>query len=213
MRIPMLAVVVLCLTGCFAFDNPFDTSSQSVVTFQIVINSLKYAGTYLWNAEDAAYEATVNGVPHYVFMDANYLWCLATALGQSYSTAICYCPSPQFRALPLRNGTSWSPSDKLTSVDVSAGGISAPPKPPDGTVTIGDTLQVTFASTISGVGANYLWQGSSNVGITSPTPLGTGSTYHIVDASHPWIRVTITPTDGAGNVIGPPVTSPPVHVS
>jgi hypothetical protein len=213
MRITALAAIVLCLAGCFLFNNPYDTSSPPAVTFQIVINSLSYAGTYVWNPTHSAYEATVGGLPYYVLMDGSGFWCLASALGQNSSTAIDYTPSPVYRGLPITYGPSWHITTLITSVDDSAGGISTTLKPPDGTVSVGDILQVGFSSTIPGVGALYQWQGSSNVGMTSSVALGTGSTYHVLDSSHLWIRVTITPIDGTGKIIGPPVTSPPVHLT
>jgi len=213
MRIVSLTTVWLFLAGCFVFDKTFDTQSRATITFQIVVNSPSYGGTYVWNAVDAAYETTVGGTRYYVSMDLTGAWCLATAPNQTYAMAVCYTPSPQFRALPVTNGSLWIPSNVLTSVDVSAGGISPQLKPPDSTVSVGDTLHVAFVSTLPGATAKYQWQGSNNSGITSTMILGTGSTYHILDATYPWIRVTITPTDGAGNVIGPAATSPPVRLS
>jgi hypothetical protein len=211
-RIGAFAAVMLSLNSCFIFDNPFDSGSRSVFAFPIVITSANYGGTYVWNAEDAAYEATVDGTPYFVLMDPSGTWCLALAPNDTYSSAISYTLSPTYRALPATSSSSWY-VPVLTSVDVSSGGISAASKLPDSTVSVGDTLQVSFASTIPGSSATYQWLGSSSAGMTSPTVLGTGSTYYVPNGTYSWIRVVITPRDGAGNVIGPPATSPSVRLS
>lgn len=71
MRIPaVLAASVLCLAGCFLFDNPWDTNSMPTATFQIVISSISYGGTYVWSPHDNAYEAMVGSTPCSVFMDS-----------------------------------------------------------------------------------------------------------------------------------------------
>jgi uncharacterized lipoprotein YajG len=45
---------VLCLSGCFDFNKTF---TPPTATFQIVISSTNYGGTYVWASQDNAYEA------------------------------------------------------------------------------------------------------------------------------------------------------------
>ena len=215
MRIPALfASILLCLAGCFVFDNPFDTSSMPTATFQIVITSIGYGGTYVWSPQDNAYESMVGSTRYYVYMDSNGYWCLGGVLNQVYTGGgvIAHSTSSYANcALPPTTTSGWT--GIISSIDDSAGGVYAQGQLPDTGVSTGSILQVVFLASSPGNSATYQWVRSPNQNCSPPTPLGTGSTYTIQSGDYAkWIRVIITPTDSTGKVQGTPVGSQPVRV-
>ncbi len=95
MRIAALTATVLSLTGCFAFDNPYDKTPA--VTFQIVVQGGPYAGTYVWSSTDGAYETTIGGTLCSVFMDSGGTWHLTYGAGNIVSSSTgpyAYCTLP-----------------------------------------------------------------------------------------------------------------------
>jgi hypothetical protein len=220
MRLPALAALVLCLAGCFVFDNPIEnavphtpaTPSTPTATFQIVVTSNFYGGTYVWSSQVNAYKASVGGTPYYVYLDASGFWILASTLNQTYgSTGITHSVYA-YGALPPTTNAGWSPADRITSVDDSTGGISGPGAP-DSQVTVGQVLHVTFLVSDPSNGATYQWVSSTSQGVGGQDLHVTGNTYTIVsgDLGH-WISVVVTPTDSTGTIPGTPVVSPPVMV-
>ena len=210
--VALAAAAALILSGCFLFNNPYDTTPT--ISFQIAVTSALYGGTYVWNPTDNAYEATVGGSRYYVYLDSLGRWCLGSILNQVYTGAVCYAATPPFMALPLATGTYWTLSDKLTSINDSAAGISAQGSQPDAPVIHTQVLQVAFQTSPAASAATYQWLSSNNQAGSPNTVLGTGSTYPMtVPDKFTWIRVVVTPTDGAGNAVGSAVTSPPVYVS
>jgi hypothetical protein len=198
----VLAASVLCLAGCFLFDNPWDTNSTPTATFQIVISSISYGGTYVWSPQDNAYEAMVGSTPCSVLMDSGGTWHLTSG-----GTVIASSTSPAYRTLPPTSNSGWSGSI-ISGIDDSEGGICPQGGAPDGTVSSGMTLKVAFLASSLGNSATCQWQRSSSQSGDSPVPIGTGSTYTIQSGDYAkWIRVIITPTDSTGKIQGTPVVS------
>lgn len=205
-RIPALAAVVSCLTGCFIFNNPYDRTPTA--TLQIVVQGGDNAGTYIWNSADDAYEATVAGTPCSVYIDSSGTWRLTYGTGNivaSSTSSYAYC------TLPPTIAAGWS-SLVLSSVDDSEGGISIQGSSPDNHITMqAQILQVAFEISNLGNSATYQWQKSQHQWFDSPVPIGNGSTYTIQSGEYGnWFRVIITPTDSTGRVQGTPVASQPV---
>ncbi|MGO9310019.1 MAG: hypothetical protein ACLQDL_13475 [Spirochaetia bacterium] len=214
MRIPvLLAAAALCLSGCFVFDNPWDTSSPLPgATFQIVVSSSSYSGTYVWSPSDTAFEAMVGATRFYVYMDSSGYWCLGSVPNQVYNGGGVVAHSQStYGALPPTTVPGWTGSGVITAVDDSAGGVSAQGGSPSSPVSNGQTLQVAFLASSTGNGAAYQWVSSPSQDGSSATVVGTGSTYTI-QSSGQWIHVIVTPTDNTGRVQGTPVASQPVHV-
>jgi hypothetical protein len=206
LRLPALfASTVLCLTGCFVFNNPWDGATLPGATFQIVVTSSSYGGTYVWTPQDNAYEAPIGSTRSYVYMDASGFWHLASPLGNVIASST----SP-YGALPPTSG--WTGSGVISGVDDSAGGVSAGGSPGN-PVSTGQILQVAFVASSPGNSATYQWVSSPLQNGSSATFLGTGSTYTIqLSDSARWIHVIVTPTDSTGRVQGTPVASQPVYV-
>jgi hypothetical protein len=227
MRLAALAALVLCLAACFVFDNPIEnavphspttppptpTPTTPTAAFQIVVASNYYGGTYVWSPPDSAYRVMRGSTPFYVFMDSSGYWCQTYVRSHDHTNSNYWSTSSLFGALPPTTAGGWTPSGEISSVDVSAGGISAQGGPPDSPVTPPQRLQVTFLPSSPGNSATYQWTSSTNSVGTSQTLLGTDSTYLLSpgDSLH-WIRVIVTPTDSTGTVKGTPVVSPPVMV-
>ncbi len=203
-RIPALALPVLCLTGCFLFNNPWDGATLPTATFQVVVSSISYGGTYVWSSTDAAFEAPVGSSRSYVYMDSGGIWHLASPQGNVLSST-----SGGFDALPPTSG--WTGSGTISAVDDSAGGVSVLGGSPSNPVANGQTLQVVFVASSPGNSATYQWIGSPNQSGVPPTLLWTGSTYTILSSGQ-WIHVIVTPTDSTGKVQGTSVASQPVWV-
>jgi hypothetical protein len=211
MRIAALfAACEMCLAGCFAFNNPWDTNSLPTAAFQIVVHGGLYAGTYVWSSGDNAYEAAVGSARYYIHMSSG-LWWLAGP--DSIGTSIAYSTS-SYGALPPTSNVGWSPSGKLSTLDDSVGGISEQGGYPDGVISYGQTVHVTFKASDLGNSTTYQWERSSLQTGGSPIPNETGSTYTTQSGdSAKWIRVLITPIDSTGTIKGTPVVSPPVRVN
>lgn len=205
-----LAVSVLYLPGCFDFNKTFDPPPTA--TFQIVISSTNYGGTYEWTPQDQAYEAVILGQRYYTYMDGTSgIWYLSGP--NTMSTVIANSTSPYYGTLPPTSTLRWSGSGTIISgISDSEGGISDRSSAPDGPINTADTLQVAFLASSSGNSATYQWQRSSNSSFDSPVLIGTGSTYTVqIGTDHgKWIHVIITPTDNTGTIQGTPVVSPPV---
>jgi len=204
-----LASAVLCLAGCFVFDNPYDTSSIPTATLQIAVTSNNYGGTYVWSSQDNAYEAVVGNTLCSVYMDSGGTWRLTYGTGNIVASST----NPNYGTLPPT--LSWSGSGTIiSSIDDSEGGIYVMTKLPDGRIPpAGGTLQVVFLASNPGNGATYQWQRSLNQSFDSPVPIGNLSTYTLqfgLDYMR-WIRVIITPTDSTGRIQGTPVVSQPVY--
>ena len=213
MRIPgLLALSVLCLAGCFVFNNLYDKTPAA--TFEIVVSSTNYGGTYVWNSQDYAYEATVGGTRYYVYIDSSNYWCLANQLNQTYNSGSIAHSISKFGTLPPTSGLGWSST--ITGIDDSVGGVSVQGGAPDGGIP-GGTLQVSFLASNPGNSATYQWQRSSTSEQSSsysPINGGNSSTYLLQpgpgnDYQH-WVRVTIMPTDSTGTIQGIAVVSQPV---
>jgi hypothetical protein len=209
----LLAVCAICLCGCFVFDNPVESGGSTsaptptpTVTFQVVVASDSgYGGTYVWNPTSNAYETMLGGTTGSVYMDSYGIWRLSASgpFAQAF---------PTFAALPPTAGASWTTG--VTSVDDSAGGISAVGFPPDAPISRTQTLQVSFLASNPQNGATFQWTSSSAVTGTAETVLGSARTLQLTSADfQTWIRVIITPTDSTGTIKGTPVVSPPVKVS
>jgi hypothetical protein len=218
-RIPALATTVLCLAGCFVFDNPYDSNSSNsppsipTAEFEIVVSGASYSGTYVWSAADNAYSAVIGLTTYHVYMDNNGYWVLSYLYNWNHLSGGTWGTSPVYGPLPPTNGGNWSPGGVIFSVDDSAGGICSTPVAPDSPVQVGDTLQVTFKSSDPQDLATYQWERSSSPDWLSSVPVGTGSTYALTSSDfNKWIRVVITPTDGTSVGVGSPVSSPPVYV-
>jgi hypothetical protein len=216
----LTAACVICLCGCFVFDNPVESggsTSAPTVTFQVVITSATCGGTYVWNSHDNAYEAVLSNVRYFVYQDSSGAWCLSAQLGGTSSVAgsvIASSTPPPFRALPPTSGSGWSPTypAPLTSIDDSAGGISAQGSLPDNPITQAQILKVGFLASDPGNLAKYQWESMTAPGSFTPVPGETGSTFKSPGVGQ-WVRVMVTPTDGTGTINGVPVESPPVFVS
>jgi hypothetical protein len=214
MRISALAAAVLCITGCFVFDNPFDirsvgTSSTPTVTFQVVITGPSLSGTYVWSSPDNAYKTMISGTPFFLYMDGGGVWGVKWSVSpNAYSTYTSYS------ALPTASGSNWVPMGEIWTVDDSAGGISVQGSPPDSLVSNGSILQVTFKASDPGNSATYQWERSDSAAFLSASAVGTGSPTYLttVEDASKWIRVSVTPTDSTGTVQGTPVASQPVKV-
>ena len=149
-----------------------------------------------------------------MYTDSLHFWCLATQLNQTHPSGCIASSSAACGALPPVNGANWVPGSLVSGVDDSSGGICRTVVAPDSAALTSTTIQAVFKRSDPGNGATYQWQmSSSQTGIPS-TPLTTGP-FLALTASEKlqWIRVVITPTDGNGNAVGSPVTSPPVWVS
>jgi len=214
MRIVALVAIVLCLAGCFVFDNPYDlSSSPPTAKFQIVVTSIAYSGTYVWSSVDNAYSAVIGPTTYHVYMDGSGYWVLSYLYGQNHGVGT-YATSPIYAAQAVASGTNWSPPGEILNVDDSAGGICSTPSAPDSPVIVGNTLQVIFKASDPQNGATYQWERSASPAWPSSVLIGTGSTYTVTPFDlNLWIRVVITPTDGTGVVVGSPVPSPPVRVN
>ena len=207
--------VVLCLaaaavlSGCFAFNNPYENGVPGA-QFQIVVSGTSYAGTYVWNPQDLAYETAVGATLYYLYMDLSSYWCVSNSRATQHDSALGYYPTAN-AALPS-SLPSWSPT--AVGVDASRGGVCSVANPNGGTVGSSDTLQVLFINPFPGGSATYEWQRLSAENGTVLATIGTGSTYHISysNDSGKWIRVIVTPVDSTGRVIGTPTASQPVHV-
>ena len=214
MRIPALAATLLCLAGCFVFDNPWDSASPPstpTVTFQIVVNSIAYTGTYVWSSTDNTY-AELNGIYH-LYVDPEGYWVMSYLPGWNHYYGGTYGTYPAYGALPPTDGTYWSPPGEIQYIDDSAGGICRTNGAPDSTVGVGNTLQVTFKASDPGNLATYQWERSFSPSWPSSVPVGPESTYTPTSADkYAWLRVIITPSDRTGLVAGPPVKSPPVYI-
>jgi len=210
-RIRVLAAFVLILAGCFVYDNPVDTGIPPTATFQIVVTSVGYDGTYVWNSMDSAYEAMVGGTTYYVYQDSGFFWILASALNQSH-TGGCIASSVNPKgALPPTTNSGWS---SAIAVDDSAGGICLQSGSPDSPVAVGDILKVAFMASETGNGATYKWLTSIDYAGLSPVTVGTNSTYIVqLSDSGLWIRVVVTPTDSTGKRKGTPEVSQPVRIA
>ena len=221
MRIAALVATLLCLAGCFAFDNPYDLGGPSPIPpplpkaeFQIVLTSVAYSGTYVWSSVDNAYSAVIGSTTYHVYMDTNGYWVLSYLYNWNHSSGGVYATTPTYGAQPVTSGVSWSPSGTVLNVDDSAGGICSMPVAPDSPVLVGNTLQVTFKASDPLNQATYQWEKSSSSAFLSTAPIGTASTYVVQSADlNFWIRVIVTPTDPTGVLIGSPVSSPPVYVN
>jgi hypothetical protein len=202
-----LAIVaaVLCLAGCFVFDNPFDTGSRAAITFQIVVSGGSQPGTYMWDSQTSAFEMMSGSLRNYIYMDGTGYWRLADSVGGLRTSSIL-----PYGALPPTTYSGWSPADQLSSIDDSEGGISGPSGYPDITVSHGQTLSVGFHNADPGALVTYQWQQSSSQNGTSATTIGTAST--CTPAAAGWVRVIVTPTDGSWKH-GTPAVSPPVYVN
>jgi hypothetical protein len=222
-RLPALAALVLCLAGCFVFDNPIEnavphtpttppTPPTPTAAFQIVVTSDLYGGTYVWNSADSAYEAVVANARYYVYLDNTGYWVLGNQVSTSYSIGGITHSVYAYGALPPTTNSGWSPTGGITSVDDSTGGISGPVAP-DLQVNVGQVLHVSFLASDPGNSATYLWMSSTTQGVGGQNLHFTGSTYTIApgDLGH-WISVVVTPTDSTGTIPGTPVVSPPVMV-
>jgi hypothetical protein len=97
----LLGLLLPSLAGCFDFNKTFPTPT---VTFQIVVSSLSYGGTYVWNSQDGAYEATVGGTLCSVYMDSGGTWHLNYGAGNVVASSI----PPLYRLLPPTSGSGWS---------------------------------------------------------------------------------------------------------
>src|SRR5208282_2518934 len=106
-RLGLLAVPVLCLAGCFVYNNPYDKTPAAA--FQVVVSSSSYGGTYVWSSQDSAYEATVGGTPYYMYIDSSNYWCFANQLNQTHLSSIASSLS-QYGALPPTSPSGWSGS-------------------------------------------------------------------------------------------------------
>jgi hypothetical protein len=214
MRITTLTATVLCLSGCFVFDNPYDKTPAAAL--QIVVSSSSYGGTYVWTPQDNAYEAAVGSTQYYIYMDGNGVWCLASLPNRTYpdGSVIAHSLLSPWGTLPPMS--SWSGSGTIISaIDDSEVGISIQKNSPDIYITgFPQTLQVAFHLSSPGNSATYQWQKSPTFAqsFDSPIPIGTGSTYQFKptgDYGH-WYRVIITPTDSTGTIQGTSVASQPV---
>ena len=203
-----------------------DVSAQKVrvtftisptATFQIVISSTNYGGTYIWNPLDSAYEAIVGGARYYVYTDSSNYWCFASQLNQTYNTgSIAYSLSIN-GTLPPRFGSGWSGAGAIIAgIDDSEGGICLLVGPPDGTLSPGAALQVVYLASNLGDSATCQWQRSSSSLKSSfdpPTSIWTGSICTLQSGDYArWIRVIITPIDSTGTIPGTPVVSQPVFL-
>ena len=206
-RITALAAAIVCLTGCFVFDKTFDTISQPVITFQIVVHGGPYAGTYVWNAQNSAYEGMVGSTRFIISMDVGGVWHMKDGMSNNIASSIIL-----YGALPPTTSSGWSPADRFTSVDDGAGGVSG--TTPDGIVSYGQTVGVTFSLSDPGARIAYQWQRAFSLSAGFSILPWTGSTYVIQSGDYgKWIRVIVTPSDATGTVMGTPVVSPPVRVS
>ena len=214
MRITALAAAVLCLAGCFVFDNPWDTTNPPpTVQFQIVVTGGTYSGTYIWSSADNTYTAVLHGTPYHVYMDLEGYWILSYLYNWDHYSGGIYGISPAHAALPPTNGAYWTPGGTLASIDDSAGGICRTLVSPDSPAMVGNTLQVTFKASDPQNLSTCQWERSSSREFLSSVLVGTGSTYLLTTPDkYQWIRVTITPTDRTGVIIGSPASSPPVYV-
>jgi hypothetical protein len=171
MRIPVLAVTVLWLAGCFVFDNPYDLGSPPpipTVEFQVVVTGASYGGTYVWSPSDNAYRANLGSL-FYVYMDTTGYWLLSYLFNWNHTYGGVYAMSPAYGAMPQAIGTNWSPPGEIFSVDDSVGGIRSAVAP-DSPVQVGDILQVTFKASNPLNLAAYQWERSS-----SPPPSSAAS--------------------------------------
>ena len=207
----LAAAAALLLSGCFLFDNPYDTGSMPTATFQVVVTGPSLAGTYVWSSPDNAYRTVIGGTPYFVYLDS-----ITGTWGVKWSVSPnAWSTSPVFGALPATLGSNWLPVNEISSVDNSAGGISVQGSQPDTPVSLAlsPILQVRFLSS-PGSGATFQWVNANTPTGTALSILGSSSTYAVMPGDyHKWIRVVVTPTDGTGVVAGSPVTSPPVYVS
>lgn len=209
----LLAAAIVCLSGCFLFDNPYDGPTPSA-SFQIVVNSATYGGTYVWNSTDGAFEATVNGIQYFIFQSSGS-WCLSTSLAKGPENGgIAHSLTP-YAALPPTNvSTGWTPPAVITAIDNSTGGVTGQAAGPDGPVAYGDLLQVGFSKTAPDGLATYQWERSSLVNFTSRQVVGTDSTYQTSTFDYgQWLRVIVTPLDSTGTVKGIAIASAPVRVN
>jgi hypothetical protein len=211
-RIAVLVAAALFLAGCFVFDNPWDMGDiPPSMTFQIVVQGGSYAGTYMWNSTDNAYEAMVGSDPFYVFMDSTGYWCLASQLDKITGNGTLAHSISTHGALPPTSGSGWN--SIVTGVDDSAGGIIKLGGLPDETVK---RLDYLYLPSDPRNHLTYRWQHSLATG--TPPAAGwtdipwTDGTYQIQPTSG-WIRVTIIPTDSTGTIEGAPVVSQPVFIS
>jgi hypothetical protein len=206
-RITALTATLMSLSGCFVFNNLYDKTPAA--SLQIVVQGGAYAGVYVWNSKDNAYETTIAGIPSSVYMDSGGTWHLTYGAGVVASSTSTYADC----TLPPTTSSGWS-SPVLSSVDDSEGGISMQGLPPDSQI-VGPPppqfLQVAFQASSPGNRATYQWQKSPDETFQNSVPIGNGSTYSIQsgDYGH-WFRVIITPTDSSGAIQGSPVASQPV---
>lgn len=212
----LLAAAIICLSGCFLFDNPYDGPMPSA-SFQIVVSSPAYGGTYVWNSTDGAFEATVGVTRYFVFLSTDAIsgaWCLSDSLAKGPITGqdIAHTVANYAALPPVDGNTAWSPNTALTAINDNTGGVSGPAGP-DSPVTYGSTLHVTFSSTASFGLATYQWERSSATDFNSRELVGTDSTHNTSSDSGHWLRVIVTPWDSTGTVKGTPAISPPVRVN
>jgi hypothetical protein len=139
LRIFMIPLCMLCLAGCFDFNKTFPSPTAS---FQIIVSSPSYGGTYLWSAQDSAYEALAGGSRYYIYTDSSNFWCIANQLGQTHDSGSIAHSISQYGALPPTSGSGWS-SD-ITGIDDSFGGVSQQGSAPDAGVS-GGYLQASFS--------------------------------------------------------------------
>ena len=141
---PAFFACVPCLAGCFVFNNPYDTNNPPpTATFQIVISSANYGGTYLWSPADNAYEAVISGARYYVYMDGSGIWHLSGP--NSMSTNIANSTSPNYGTLPPQSSSRRSGSGSIISgIDDSEGGISDQSDAPDGPIVSGGLSKSHF---------------------------------------------------------------------
>lgn len=208
--VALAAVATLLLSGCFLFDNPFDTSSTPTATFQVVVKGPSLAGTYVWSSPDNAYRTVIDGTPYFVYLDSEGgTWGVRWSVSpNAFST------SPAFGALPPTSGSNWLPGGEIWSVDSSAGGISAQGQSPESIVTNGNTLLVAFKASDPRNSATYAWERSDAAAFLSVSAVGTGIPQYLTSGADAgkWIRVRVTPADSTGTYTGTPVVSQPVKV-
>jgi hypothetical protein len=212
-RGPILLVALAALGGCFQFDNPYDGPVPSA-SFQIVVSSGAYGGTYTWSPADRAFEATIGNAIYYLYLHSSGSWCLSTINGDVPANALTRtAPTSSPPALPPTHAASWSPPS-MSSIDDGVGGISGSAAP-DAAVPYTDFLHVSFSALPAGGMITYQWQRSYSGFITTDiASVGNGSTHQPSYADvGSWFRVIITPLDRTGTVSGAAVTSAPVKVN
>jgi hypothetical protein len=199
-----VAAALLCLAGCFVFDNPFDTSSAPTISFRIVVTGGPQPGTYVWNPQTSAFEMMSGSTRYYIYMDGTGFWRWEKASGVFIASSVNpYVP------LPPTTYSGWS-SNQFSGLNDGEGGIVGPSGYPDVTVSHSQTLHVSFHSADPGATLTYQWQQSSSQDWPSATTIGTTDT--CTPAGAGWVRVIVTPTAGSGKH-GTPAVSAPVYVN